>query len=371
MRKSNFELLRIICMVFIIAHHFVVNSGIIPDVNSISTNLLGNYIYLACFGMWGKTAINVFVLITGYFMCRSKLTTARYCKILFVYLFYHYIIYFLLLILHYETVSLTRIYHLLFEVFENANGSGFFTSSFLIFYLFIPFINMFIDRIDKNSVQHLVILLILVFSGLSTIFNNKNLMGESFWFIALYFLGACIRLYPLKWMQNQMKCILYLLISLGLSYSSVVVIILFLSKKGMNNYAYFVSDANKVGAVFVSIFLFCVFKNMNIGYSKVINTIAKTTFGILQIHANSPAVRSLLWKKIFHVDTMFGISFGELVVKSISIVLIIFTVCSIIDFLRIHFIEVKINKVLLKIEMRLNNCLRKIVEKTDSMLSER
>ena len=71
-RTSNLELFRIITMLMIVAHHYVVNSGltqlIYADLSS------GKSMFLLLFGAWGKTGINCFVLITGYFMCKSKIT---------------------------------------------------------------------------------------------------------------------------------------------------------------------------------------------------------------------------------------------------------------------------------------------------------
>ena len=71
-RSSNLELLRIVSMFAIVAHHFVVNSGVTAnfDFNKITANM----VFLQLFGMWGKTAINSFVMISGYFMCTSYLT---------------------------------------------------------------------------------------------------------------------------------------------------------------------------------------------------------------------------------------------------------------------------------------------------------
>ena len=54
-------------MLVIISHHYVVNSGL--------TTLIGGHeytfkdIYYLLFGFGGKIAINIFILITGYFMC--------------------------------------------------------------------------------------------------------------------------------------------------------------------------------------------------------------------------------------------------------------------------------------------------------------
>lgn len=62
-RNSNLELYRIIIMLLIVAHHYVVNSGLIQLMqNSETTN---NSIFLYLFGMWGKTGINCFMLITA------------------------------------------------------------------------------------------------------------------------------------------------------------------------------------------------------------------------------------------------------------------------------------------------------------------
>ena len=71
-RDSNFELYRIVAMLLIIAHHFVVNSGILDK--AYEAPLSANSIFLFLFGAWGKTGINCFMMITGYFMCKSKIT---------------------------------------------------------------------------------------------------------------------------------------------------------------------------------------------------------------------------------------------------------------------------------------------------------
>ena len=71
-RQSNIELLRIILMMGIIAHHFVVNSGLLGLMSPSIENT--NDVFLWIWGMWGKIGINCFVLITGFFMCQSIFT---------------------------------------------------------------------------------------------------------------------------------------------------------------------------------------------------------------------------------------------------------------------------------------------------------
>lgn len=69
-RSSNIELFRIVLMLIIIAHHYVVNSGIatLYDYAHISANM----VFLQIFGFGGKMAINCFLLISGYFMILTE-----------------------------------------------------------------------------------------------------------------------------------------------------------------------------------------------------------------------------------------------------------------------------------------------------------
>ena len=62
-RNSNLELFRIILMLLIVAHHYVVNSGMMSEMAK--DPFAANSLFFYLFGAWGKTAINGFVMITG------------------------------------------------------------------------------------------------------------------------------------------------------------------------------------------------------------------------------------------------------------------------------------------------------------------
>ena len=55
-RSSNLELYRIIVMLLIVAHHYVVNSGLIEIVKQ--TDFSPESCVMLLFGAWGKTGIN-------------------------------------------------------------------------------------------------------------------------------------------------------------------------------------------------------------------------------------------------------------------------------------------------------------------------
>ena len=103
-RNTNLELFRIFSMLFIVAHHYVVNSGMMEQMsaNPFAINSLFFYV----FGAWGKIGINCFMMITGYFMCKSKITFKKFLKLLLEVMFYRWIIYAIFLFSGYEPFSL-------------------------------------------------------------------------------------------------------------------------------------------------------------------------------------------------------------------------------------------------------------------------
>ena len=63
LRDSNLELYRIITMLLIVAHHYMISSGLW---NAIFADPMSpRSLFLLVFGAWGKTGINCFMLIGG------------------------------------------------------------------------------------------------------------------------------------------------------------------------------------------------------------------------------------------------------------------------------------------------------------------
>jgi hypothetical protein len=94
-------------MLLIIAHHFVVNSGLTSVDGVMMTNPTNvKTLFLWMFGMWGKTGINCFVLITGYFMCKSNISSKKFIKLLLEIEFYRILIYAIFACTGYEAFSI-------------------------------------------------------------------------------------------------------------------------------------------------------------------------------------------------------------------------------------------------------------------------
>ena len=327
-RESNIELYRIIIMLLIIAHHYVVNSGLLEIMYNNPTSLKS--IFLFIFGAWGKIGINCFLLITGYYMCKSRISLKKFLKLLFEVEFYRMVIFFIFLLCGMECLEKVNIINAIWPFTYVEHN---FTGCYLLFYLFIPYINKLIENMNKKEHEILILLMFFIYSVLGNISQFKVVFNYITLYVYIYLIGAYIRLYPIEFFYRK-KTIL------GITFILIILCILSiiycLYADTLNIY-YYVSDSNKVLSVLTSICLFVCFKNMDIKYNKIINNVASSIFGVLLIHANSDAMRIFLWNTVLNNVEMFDSNY--LYIHAISSVIIVFLICTLIDQIRIKFIE--------------------------------
>lgn len=328
-RESNLELYRIVTMLAIVAHHFVVNSGILNK--AYEAPLSANSVFLFLFGAWGKTGINCFMLITGYFMCKSSITLKKYLKLIFEMLFYNVVIVAVFIAAGQGTIKDAVNSVLIIRTID----SNHFFACFLVFYLLIPFLNILLYHINKEQHERLIAILAFLYIVLGTIPKFSVAMNYISWFNTLYVVAAYIRFYPLQKRRWGIMTVLFIVMAV-----ISILVCLKLNELLIKQDAYrFVSDSNTFFAFAISICSFMYFKELKIRRSKLINAIGKSTFGVLCIHANSMMMINWLWKDFLNVQMKYEWPFIKLVIFLIVTVIGIFAVCTVIDIVRSKMIE--------------------------------
>lgn len=260
-RNSNIELYRIVVMLLIVTHHYVVNSGLDELMMKRPTEASSIFLYLI--GMWGKTGINCFVLITGYFMCRQNLTLRRFLSLTLEVIFYNFVITLIFMLSGYTEFSINKL--VWFTLPVKTIGDSF-VDSFLLFLLFIPFINVLINNLIQK--QHLMLLVLCLFCY--TIIPTFSLIPNTpaivvrinyiTWFYVVYIIGSYIRIYPFKYKNSLKFWGIASFVSIIISVGSVMFFIYYYSKgengELINPFVYkMVSDSNAIFAVIVSVCL--------------------------------------------------------------------------------------------------------------------
>lgn len=349
-------------MLLIVAHHYVVNSGLTTKDGPLLTDLTsGNSIFLVLFGAWGKTGINCFLMITGYFMCTSQITLRKFLKLIGQIYIYSFLIFLILLSAGYETLSFTRILKLFFPLWGFKTN---FTSCFIGFWLTIPFLNILIHNITKRQHEWLLLLVFGMFTLLGSIPTFKVGMEYITWFGIIYLLASYFRLYPHPLFDNRKLWGWMTLLSIALAIVSIIWVRMWFGSREVRTSYFLVHDSNKILAVTIALCSFLWFKNMNIKHCNIINAFGAGTFGVLLIHANSDAMRIWLWKDCVNVIGHYQtLTTGSLCMFSIGVVLAIFVVCNLIDQLRIATLEKWFfrwydNKISVKVGLLINRLIK-------------
>ena len=212
-----------------------------------------------------------------------------------------------------------------------------FTAAYLIFFLFIPFLNILVN--NMNEKQHILLLGLVSFTYifLGTVPFFSVTMNYVSWFMVLYIIASYIRIYPKKIFDNT-KLWGWLSVMFIIIASLSVVVCAYISKIiNASVWYYFVQDSNTLLAVLIGVTSFLFFKNIKMKYSPSINKISATCFGVLLIHANSATMRRWLWEDVLNNVGMYNSEM--LIFHAILSVLGVFVICSIIDALRIKLIE--------------------------------
>lgn len=321
-------------MWLIVAHHYVVNSGVMDAI--LEPPYSWNHYFLYVFGMWGKIGINCFVLITGYFMCKSNITVRKFLKLLLEILFYNTVIYTIFAISGYESFSIAGLCHAVNPVKDISKD---FIGCFLIYYLLIPYLNKVVNNITKP--QHRVLLVIffiffVIWDRLPGIEFTYNYVG---WFCVLHVIASYIRAYlPYTERAQNMHNVLLILSGGAFALLSVISQCYMIERGWHVGWQYkYVVDSNAIVGLLSSVMMFVGFKDLKMKNRKWINTIAASTFAVLLIHANSDTMRSWLWQDVCHNVEWLGSVYMPL--HAIGCVCAIFIICIIIDQVRIFVVE--------------------------------
>lgn len=308
-RQVGIELLRIIAMLMIVAHHFAIhgifsnwsyNSSILEVFNSFWSGFLCSF---------GKVGVTVFIIITGYFNISKDFRISKVLNIYLQTIFYAFVIYigFLIFGKHFSYISSCRYW---------------FIKYYLILYFLTPILNKVIKSLSQKVSDNILILTLIGGFILPVFYKHADwgLLGS---FIALYYIGAYYKIKPVRLDRK------YYLIMSGFA-MSFLICRLFL-KIGYGELSINVMRYVSLNSIFTLIFaisLFDFFVNLKIGDNAIINKIAKSVFGVYLIHDNN-FIRPLLWNKLLAVATFMNKPY--FIIYSCIVIIGVFIACVVLD----------------------------------------
>ena len=331
-RYTNFELMRVICMLLLVAHHYCVHGGILHTESRYKVIAL-------LFYPAGKISFVAFIAVTMYFLVDKDFKSIRFIKI-WLETFFYSVVFFLVSLFYATPVSKSDLIRngigSLFPIAGNSHG---FAASYLLFYAFFPFISSYTKTLSKQRMQILLVILFYAQIVSSVIMTVTGHMQPILSHVQLFLFCYLLMIYIKKWAPRNIATLKVSAMIFIVIYLYIFIIAYFSNISEINIFKYIsalTKDESSLLYIIAGFALFFIFKNISVKYNPVINKLAGCTFGVLLIHDHN-FFRAPLWHNIIKTqDWFYSVHFVSYYI--VSIFGIFFTGC-LVDLFRQNLFE--------------------------------
>lgn len=308
-RQANFELLRIVAMMMIIALHYLVKGGVAAPYaeNHSPVNYFAWLLEAFCI-----VAVNCYVLISGYFLVEAQWKPRRVLSLVCQILFYSMAIPIVLIGLGIVSGSSLGVYDWIGYLLPVGTEHYWFATAYLLMYLFSPVLAAGIRQMEQKQLQIVIGLLLLFFSlGKSVLpiaFVTDHYGYDFGWFLCLFVIAGYLRRFGIPWLeQRKHALLLYSLSAAGMWALSIVADGLSSQITAFTYYVDMPYTYNHILCLTGSVSLFYLFRGMEIRNEKagaVICKLSSYTFGIYLLHEH--ILLRYEWMQWLQVDRVAG-----------------------------------------------------------------
>lgn len=349
-RQANFELLRIIAMMMVIVLHYIVKGKM--SVKLSEDGSLTNHIWWLIQGFC-NVAVNVYILISGYFMVKSQWRISKLVKLVCQVLFYSIVVGLVMygisrfdifgpsLTSVYERAGVAAKYTLtdwLNIILPIEYEHYWFATAYVVMYMLSPVLAVAIKELPQKQLKAVIIALLCFFcipKSINPYLIPTDSYGYDFgWFICLFLIAGYIRCYGISFFNSKAKALAVYIVSTLANWGICAATGAFCRSTGKLEYYMDMTYAyNYILVLVSSVALFYAWTYVEIKEGKfadVVCRIAPFTFGVYLLHENV-GIR-LVWPYILGADKMSG--FPMQILHMLASVIVVFTVGCIVDWCR-------------------------------------
>ena len=294
LRQSNFELLRIFAMLMIVAHHLSVHGKLGFAADTVTFNRL----WMQFLRSGGKLGVDIFVLISGWFMiAERKLRVGKIVRLWVQILTYSVILFAVFTATGVESFTWKELRNRCLPVIYE---HWWFVSVYFVMFLIAPFFNRLLHALSKRQYAAFLILFGVLWCLIPTVSLQDVQSNNLFWFLYVYALAGYLRLHC---DLSKRTCGFYFLLA-GLSVlclfgSAVVLDVLGIRYTFFRSHTNYFFGTKMLPTIAAAVFIFLGFSRIDIGSVRWINVLSSTMFGVYLLHDDA-FVRPFLWRKLLH-----------------------------------------------------------------------
>ena len=214
-RDANIELLRIVAMLMIITLHFNNQSKALLVLGEPASSV---QIFATILEAIAITGVNVYVLISGYYLSSSKVKLSKVLLLILQVYFYTLLISCAMMFVGaYSVKPEDKLDRALRYLFPISSEHYWFVTAYVIMYLLAPVMNAAVNALKRKQLKAVIIGLLTWFCFIKSIVPVKfgtDRMGYDFgWFICLYLIAAYIRKYNVVLFRDAKRSALVYFVS--------------------------------------------------------------------------------------------------------------------------------------------------------------
>lgn len=334
-RMANLELLRCIAMMMVVVLHYLGKGGLLGDMNA--GGLAPREIVAWMLESLCIVAVNVYMLISGYFLSTSSFKVSRLLKLWLQLWFYSVGIGILAAITGILPAEEFDTHYLLTLFFPVSMGHYWFMTAYIFLYLLLPLLGLAVQKMTKKQMQLTLGGLLLVFCVLKSILPFRMEMDglgyDCLWYVCVFLTAAYIRRFGLPVLEKRWRCIcLYVLASFAIFAETMCLHQIYVKTGSLELIMKVATEYNHLFPFLASLGLFMTFLATNVsgGIAKLAVRIAPYTLGVYLLHENM-GVR-YAWQNWLGADKINSVP--GVVVGTLTAVVIVFVVGILVDLVR-------------------------------------
>lgn len=327
-RETGIELLRILAMLGIMASHFACYGAGGGGAGA-------GGLWLALLQAGGKLGVDIFVLISGYFLIKAPAVRTEKALRLWAAMFFYSLGLYLLGV-GCGLVPFGRM-ALLEHLMPLCTSRWWFASCYLLLYLLSPFLNRLLGALRREEYLRLLGLGLVFWCLLPCLTGYAIDKGQVGWFVLLYALAGFLRLHCDLSRLRAGRC---------LGWAAGFVLLAFALYRGFGvlsarwgflaRYSAIAYELTSLPLLLAAVCFLLGFARLSFPRARGILPLARTTFGVYLLHEHD-AMRGLLWGRLFSGEALSGS--WRVIPWSVFAVCAVFAGCALIEFCRTHLLE--------------------------------
>lgn len=334
-RMANLELLRCVAMMMVVVLHYLGKGNLLAALDAQDMDTAGYAAWLL--ESFCIVAVNVYMLISGYFLCTSSFKLSRLIGLWFQLIFYSVGFGLIGAFSGILTETPFDTHYILTLIFPVSMGHYWFLTAYIFLYLLLPFVGRAVKRMNRQQLKWSVILLFSVFCLQKSVLPVRLEMDsqgyDCLWYLCVFLAAAYMRRFGIPSLEKKGRgLMIYVVCCLAIFAGTMGLRAVYLKTGSLGLMLKMFLEYNHILPFLAAAGLFAAFAGLKVQgrFASLVTRIAPYTLGVYLLHENIGFRYS--WQKWFGASQVDSVP--ELLFGTLAAVVCVFCCGILVDMLR-------------------------------------